>query len=190
MRRFRFLLSLFPVLVAGLVGADPSASAVSTRTPAAIVHPVGAADVVLRVRSDPNGWGGLYPDGGGVTLYGDGRIVYVPAGRDTDESGGTVVRVTEARVQEILRRARDAGLLAKTSYGEMLVTDQGSTRIEVKANHKTVVADVYALFFDEPKYGLTTKQAKMRKLLVAFVRHVIRPPGPPARLSPAASALA
>ncbi len=158
------------------MGHDHPATPV-TAPVAPIPHPTGPDDVVLRIESDRNGWGGEYEDGHDVTVYGDGRVVIVPPsdadGPDVPEA--TVLQVGEDGVQKILRGARRAGLLKATNYGEAGVTDQGSVTFEVTTAGEPRTTSVYALLLPEGDRGLPHKQQVLRQRLRTFVHHAADP---------------
>lgn len=144
---------------------------------APIPHPTGPDDVVIRIETDRNGWGGEYEDGHDVTVYGDGRVVIVPPsdadGPEVPEA--TVLQVGEGGVQKILRAARRAGLLKATDYGEAGVTDQGSVTLEVTTSGEPRVTSVYALLLPQGDDGLPHKQQVLRQRLRTFVHRASNP---------------
>jgi hypothetical protein len=144
---------------------------------APIPHPTGPDDVVIRIDSDRNGWGGEYDDGHDVTVYGDGRVVIVPpSDRDgPDVPEATVLHVGEDGVQKILRAARRAGLLKATDYGEAGVTDQGSVAFEVTTSGEPRITSVYALLLPQGDDGLPPKQQVLRQRLRTFVHRASNP---------------
>lgn len=136
---------------------------------AAIPHPTAPDAVVIHIEHSPNGWGGEYPEGAGVTIYGDGRIVIVPpsgAGRNGPPlPEATVLHVTEDGIQRALRAAKRAGLLRDTDYGEAGVTDQGTSVFEITTQGEPRITSVYALLLEEGDRGLTHKQRANREAL-------------------------
>lgn len=138
---------------------------------ATIPHPSAPDAVVLHVEHSPNGWGGEYPEGAGVTVYGDGRIVIVPpSGADSSAPPlpeATVLHVTEEGIQKVLRAAKRAGLLRGADYGEAGVTDQGTSVFEVTTSDTSTIS-VYALLLEEGDRGLTRKQRANREALREF----------------------
>jgi len=141
----------------------------TTTTPASgtIAHPTGANDVVLHTETSDNYWGGTYPDAVTFTLYGDGRLV-VGA---TDAL--TVYPLTEAQVQQVLHDAQHVGLLGGTDYGDPLVTDQGTTTVEVHAGGVDRTYDLYALELVEGDRGLPPAQREARRALRAFLHGMV-----------------
>jgi len=141
----------------------------ATGARAPIPHRSGPDDVVLHIEHSPNGWGGEYPEGSGVTVYGDGRIVIVPpsgAGGGTPPvPEATVLHVTEDGIQKILRAARRAGLLRHVDYGEANVTDQGTSQFVVTTAGAPDTTTVYALLLEEGDRGLTRSQRTHREAL-------------------------
>lgn len=166
MARSRTVLIAVALLSTSLLAA-PAGAVVS----GAIAHPTGADDVIVRIVHSENGWGGVYSDAFNVTVYGDGRVVIVPptAASTPPLPEATVLRVTEAGIQRLLRAARAAGLLRTTDYGQAGVTDQGTSRIEVAATGTTHTDDVYALLLPEADRGLTGAQRLHRRRLRTFV---------------------
>jgi hypothetical protein len=153
-----------------------SPSPTVTVAPGAIDHPTGASDVVLRV--------GLR--GGFVminhvlarvplfTLYGDGRVLLVPA--DASGDPGTPLRetrLTEDQVQALLAHAlTDGGLgLAPPQVGAGLVMDLPETVFEVHAGgvDKTVVA---GLLTAEPPPGPDAAAIRALTALVDDLRAI------------------
>lgn len=147
-----------------------TAIAVVTASPAGaadvIPHPAGAADVVFHTETGPNFWGGEYPDAAEVTVYGDGRVVL---------GDGAERRMRERQVQRLLRGARRVGLLDGTDFGEALVTDQGTTVIEVQAGGAGRSIEVYALELPDGDRGLPRAQRVARQRLRAFLHRVGQP---------------
>jgi hypothetical protein len=125
-----------------------------------IVHPTGAQDVVLRTETGQSFWGGSYTDAAAFTLYGDGRLV---------DGDGATRQVSEAEVQRFLARAQRVGLLGDTQFGNALVTDQGTTTIEVHAGGVDRSLDIYALELVEGDHGLPRDQRRARRALRAFL---------------------
>jgi hypothetical protein len=159
-------------------GSVPEHHATTIAAKPAIPHPTGPDDVVIHIEHSPNGWGGEYPEGSGVTVYGDGRVVIVPpsgaGGDDPPLPEATVLRVTEDDIQKLLRAAKRAGLLRDADYGEAGVTDQGTSVFEVTTG-ATHTASVYALLLEEGDRGLTRKQRAHREALRAFAHDAVDP---------------
>lgn len=153
----RRLLATIGIALLACAAASDLAGA---RTAERIPHPTGADVVVFRSESSRNGWGGEYPDAVDVTVFGDGRVVF---------GDGRELRVTERGLQRLLRGARDAGLLDDTDFGEALVTDQGTTVVEVTIDAGTRSVSVYALELREADRGLAPSQRTARRALRAFL---------------------
>ena len=129
----------------------------------AILHPSERSDVVLRTETSNNFWGGDYKDAAAFTLYGDGRLVH---------GDGSTRQLTEADVQRLLGDARRVGLLGDTEFGNALVTDQGTTTVEVHAGSVDRTLDIYALELVEGDRGLPRDQRHARRALRAFLHGV------------------
>jgi hypothetical protein len=125
-----------------------------------IEHPTGEDDVVFTTRTERNGWGGEYPDAVDVTIYGDGRVV---------TSDGTGTRWSERRLQRLLREARRIGLLGDAEYGEAMVTDQGTTTVEIHAGGIDRALAIYALELPDGDRGLPNEQREARRDLRALL---------------------
>jgi hypothetical protein len=172
------------ITVLALAAALPAAPA-AAQTPVAIGHPARATDVVLRVSS-----------GGGFvaaqvnlralpsfTLYGDGTVI-VP-GAVVQISPGPAIsplirsKLSEARVQVLLRRAQAAGLLAPggIDYGDMGamgISDMPTTTLIVNARGRHLVRAAYALGVTAHGGRLTARQARARLALQRFVAQLPR----------------
>lgn len=162
------------LLVAALASA--SAAGASERRDA-IAHPAGARQVVLRVESG----GGFVPVQFNLrampsfTLYGDGTIV-TPGAVIQIYPGPALTplvrtKLSEAKVQALLRRARAAGLLARgrIDYGQPAVSDMPTTTLTVNAGGRHVVRAAYGLSADAGAGGLTAAQAAARRALARFI---------------------
>ncbi len=119
-----------------------------------IEHPTGADEIVFRAETSQNGWGAEYPDAVDVVVYGDGRVVY---------GDGTTEQWTERRLQRFLREAKRIGLLGDAEYGEALVTDQGTTTVEIHAGGIDRTRAIYALELPEGDRGLPKAQREARR---------------------------
>lgn len=126
-------------------------------------HPSGAHDVVIRTETSRNFWGGSYADAATFTLFGNGRLAH---------GEGSTRQLTEAEVQRLLADARRVGLLGKRSYGNALVTDQGTTTVEIHAAGVDRTLDIYALELVEGDHGLPREQRHARQALRAFLHGV------------------
>jgi hypothetical protein len=128
-----------------------------------IAHPSGEEDVVLRTETSRNFWGGEYDDAAAFALFGDGRLSY---------ANGKETQLSEADVQTVLCQAEDVGLLTDTDFGDPLVTDQGTTEVEVHAGGFDHTFDLYALELVEGDRGLPPEQREAREALRAFLHSV------------------
>lgn len=152
--------------------ADPDASPAATDpgTPttdpgeAAIEHPTGPDEVVLRIETG----GGFVPVEYAVTnqptllVTGDGRLFRQPeAGQQTRLIPMTVGQLDEDQVQRLLGLADEAALLADppdyTDTDGPQIADAPTTTVEVTAAGGTWKHEVYALGFgDSPKHAALT----------------------------------
>lgn len=130
-----------------------------------IEHPTGADEVVFRTVTERNGWGGEYPDAMTVVVYGDGRVVY---------GGGREEQWTERRLQRFLRDARRIGVLGDAEYGEAMVTDQGTTHVELHAGGIDRTLAIYALELPQGDRGLPKEERQARRDLRALL-HSLAP---------------
>jgi len=150
-----------------------------------IDHPTGPHDVVLRTETSRNFWGGGYTNAAAFTLYGDGRLV---------DGDGSARQLTEVEVQRLLNDAHRVGLLGGVEFGNALVTDQGTTTVEIHAGverprrstpEETPLAastsgaggvnrtlDIYALELVDGDHGLLRDQRHARRALRAFLHGV------------------
>jgi hypothetical protein len=165
------------LLVAALALTTGSAAAEPQR--AAIAHPTGADEVVLRVTSG----GGFVPVEFNLralpsfTLYGDGTII-VPGAITMIFPGPAIYplvrsKLSERQVQALLLRARQAGLLAagRVDYGDMGaigVADAPTTTLLVNAAGRHVKREAYALGIAGGGQ-LAAAQIAARKALARFV---------------------
>jgi hypothetical protein len=130
-----------------------------------IEHPTGESDIVFTTRTERNGWGGEYPDAVDVTIYGDGRV---------DTRDGESTQWSERRLQRFLREARRNGLLGDARYGDAMVTDQGTTTVEIHAGGIDRALAIYALELRESDRGLPTRERQARQALRALL-HSLTP---------------
>ena len=164
-RRLSLLASLVLAAVACSPAGGPPASAEPSSAPsldpAAIAHPTGADEVVLR-----------YEDGGGhmmfewaltqvpiFTLYGDGTVVFRdPATQPSADADGLlayhpmrVARLSEDQVQALLAFAINQGGLgvARDRYDHPMVADANTASFTLNAEGGTRTVEVYALGLDE-----------------------------------------
>jgi hypothetical protein len=132
----------------------------------------GGIDRLVHIVVQPNGWGAENArfDAYATTVYRDGRIVVTPSPYgDTRDPSSREVRVPDAELEIIEQAARDAGLVGPPlDYGEIGITDQGNTIVEVTVDddlHRTVV---YALGMEDLG-GLTDEQIEAREQLAGFI---------------------
>lgn len=132
-------------------GATPG----PTPTPSSpgIIHPTGAAEIVVRIE---NG-GGFVGPGWTVrqlpwlSIYGDGRVMVL--GPQIEIYPGPALpnvvtfRISEEGLQKVLEEALAAGLLgADAHYDYPGIADAGTTTFTVVAGGKQHVVSAYALF--------------------------------------------
>jgi len=122
-----------------------------------IEHPTGEDDIVFTTRTERNGWGGEYPDAVDVTVYGDGRVVIDDGATERTQNW------SERRLQRFLREARRIGLLGDAEYGEAMVTDQGTTTVEIHAGGIDRALAIYALELPAGDRGLPKAQREARR---------------------------
>jgi hypothetical protein len=173
------ILLLTSLLVAAATSMASSAGA-SDGQAAAIGHPRGASQVVLRVNSG----GGFVPVEFNLrampsfTLYGDGTII-VPGVQIQIYPGPALSplmrsKLSEPQVQALLQRAKAAGLLApgRTDYGDMGsigIADAPTTTLILNAAGRHVRRDAYALGIDAAAGRLSPAQTEARRALATFV---------------------
>jgi hypothetical protein len=156
-----------PVAGAGPAGDDH----------ASIAHPTGATSVVLRVTTG----GGFVTQQTSLrtmpsfTLYGDGTVI-TPGAIRMIYPGPAILplvrsRLSERQVQAVLRRARQAGLLAPgaIAYGMPGVSDMATTTLVLNAAGRSVRRSAYALGMTAPGGRVTAKQARARRVLASFI---------------------
>jgi hypothetical protein len=134
----------------------------------AIQHPTGATDIVLRYEETG---GMMIPEFGLAqvpifTLYGDGTVVFVPAGAEPAfEPGRPIVRtplrtatLLPEQMQDVLELAlRDGGLAAaRLRYEDMFVSDASTAVFTINAGGTEKVVSAYALGFENPQAGPDT----------------------------------
>src|SRR4051794_13993914 len=174
--RMRILL-LTPVLLAMLFTTVSGAAPDS----AAIAHPKGADDVVLRVVIG----GGFVPVQFNLrllpsfTLYGDGTVI-VPGAITMIYPGPAILplvrsKLSERRVQALLTRAKAAGLLTagRVSYGDMGtmgIADAPTTTLTVNADGKHIVRSAYALGISASSDRIPPKVAAARRALNGLIK--------------------
>ena len=168
-RRIAATTALFLLAAGGLAGAGSAGA--SPRAGAAMVSPVGEGQLtidsldpgalVLRVGLVGSYW---QPDSpANVSVYADGRVVV----RNEDEQLGYATFVLDrAELDELLAVAADATPFTHVDYGEVMITDVGSTRVEVHADQGDAVIEVWAL---EHVDGLSDDQRASRERLLDVV---------------------
>lgn len=172
-----------------LVAALPQASAAEPQRSArvAITHPTSPVKVVLRVTTG----GGFVPVQFNLrllptfTLYGDGTVI-VPGAVPQISPGPAIdplvrSRLSERQVQALLKRARQAGLLARGAidYGDMGavgVADGPTTTLVVNADGRHVTRSVYALGMGAGAGHLSSAQVRARQALARFIAGLPRAP--------------
>lgn len=174
----RILLLSALLLIAAFTLASSAATGGHART--AISHPTGATRVVLRVSSG----GGFVTAQTNLralpefTLYGDGTVI-VPGAYIQIYPGPAIYplvrsKLTERQVQALLKRARQAGLLARGTidYGDMGtigISDAATTTLIVNANGRHLKREAYALGITAHGGRLSPEQARARRVLAAFI---------------------
>lgn len=154
--------------------------ALASSAAAAIRHPTGAAQVVVRVT---NG-GGFVPVEFNLralpsfTLYGDGTIV-VPGPVIQIYPGPAIYplvrsKLSERQVQALLTRAKQAGLLAPGAidYGDMGsigVADASTTTVFLNAAGRHLKREAYALGITAGSGRVTPAQVRARRALSRFI---------------------
>jgi hypothetical protein len=171
---------LITALVLGCAFAAASVAAETRPAQAAVSHPTGANEVVLRVSSG----GGFVPVQVNLrampsfTLYGDGTVI-VPGPVIQIYPGPAVSplvrsKLGERQVQALLVRARRAGLLAPRTidYGDMGtigIADAPTTTLVVNAAGRHIERQAYALGITAQGGRISPAQAKARQALARFI---------------------
>ncbi len=150
-------------------------------TSAAIAHPTGAEDVVIRVGSagglplPP----GMPEDPAGVTLYGDGTLI----SRGFDQGGSAIpslpnlieTQLTEEGIQRILHAAEGPCLLARSARLDIPgVFDVPAAAFEVNAgggSHQTYVVGLGANLPGVPNLD----EEGQRAALLSFEERILHP---------------
>jgi hypothetical protein len=166
--------------------ASPGSTGPSSTAAAAIQHPTGAKDVVLRVVTG----GGFVPvevnlaSVPSYTLYGDGtviRTVAAPTGGAATLGAATAqpletAKLEEAAVQQLLAQAKQAGLLGagQIDYGDMGavgISDMPTTTVTIAADgqHVERAASALGAGNDSPGHALSAAQQSARAALGGFV---------------------
>jgi hypothetical protein len=118
--------------------------------------------LVLRVGLVGSYWQADSP--ANVSVYADGRVVVVAP----DARLGYVTFVIDpAAIDELLRLAATTTPFDEVDYGDVMVTDVGSTRVELHSDQGDSVVTVWALEHDS---GLTAEQRQSRQRLLALVQ--------------------
>jgi hypothetical protein len=158
-------------LLAACALAGGGTAVASSRTEAATVAPTGdgqitidsmeAGALVLRLGHVDGYWQPDSPDS--VSVYADGRVIV----RDEDEQLGYATFVIDrAALDELLAAAAVATPFEPVDYGGVMITDVGSTRVEVHADQGDAVIEVWAL---DHLDGLSDEQRASRERLLALV---------------------
>lgn len=158
----------------------PAGTTTTPPVPTGIDHPTDPNTVILKV----NVGGGFVPveynlaSVPSYSLYGDGTLV--TPGPITLEYPGAArtpmftQKLDEAAIQEILIRARDAGLLTAPTvpYGDMGtigISDAPTTVLTITADGSTVTHEAYALEMGADAPGVPADVAAARKNLAGFI---------------------
>jgi hypothetical protein len=171
----RILLLASALLLGGLPQVAGAAN-----TAVAISHPTSPSKVVLRVTVG----GGFVPIQANLrllpsfTLYGDGTVI-APGAVPQIFPGPAIAplvrrTLSERQVQALLRRARQAGLLAPRAVdygdqGSVGVSDGPTTTLVVNAGGRHVTREAYALGIGAGAGRLSPGQVKARAALARFV---------------------
>jgi hypothetical protein len=164
--------------------ASPETPSTAPSLPAdGIVHPTGAAEIVLRYETaggfTPPEWqAARLPS---FTLYGDGRIVFIHTATPQPERTDNVfvgmpvrtVQFSEEQVQPLLLHAlNDGGLaIARESYDNPMVADAPSTIFTINADNDTKTVNAMALGMENqpgPDTAILAKLAALAELLGNF----------------------
>jgi hypothetical protein len=171
-------------------GASPSPAGSPSASPTeagAVEHPTGATEIVLRMKEG----GGFVPMGYAATempqftLYGDGSVIYRPAGMPSVGEAQVLpalrkARMTEAQIGQLVRYALQAGLeVAKEDYQNHLVADAPTTQFDIDAGGTTKSVSIYALGLDDPERpnpdkAVLTGLAELAELLRNFENSIER----------------
>jgi hypothetical protein len=137
-------------------GSSPSPAASPSASPTeagGIEHPTGATEIVLRMKEG----GGFVPMGYAATempqftVYGDGTVIYRPAGLPGVGEGQVLpplrkARMSEAQIGKLVSYALQAGLEdARERYENQMVADAPTTAFDIDAGGTTKSVSVYAL---------------------------------------------
>jgi hypothetical protein len=151
------------LLTLGLAAAG-TRSAASASDDTLTIDGMSPGELVLRVGLVGSYWQADSP--ANVSVYADGRVVVA----DADEQLGYAAFVIDlAVIEELLRLAAEAAPFDDVDYGEVMVTDVGSTRVEVHSDQGDAVVTVWALEHDG---GLTSEQRQSRQRLLALVNAI------------------
>jgi hypothetical protein len=168
-RRIAASTALF-LLAAGAL-ADGGPAAAGSRVDVETVAPTGDGQItidslasgalVLRLGHVGGYWQPDSPDS--VSVYADGRVIV----RDEDEQlGYATFLIDRAALEELLAVAAAATPFEPVDYGQVLITDVGSTRVTVHGDQGDAVIEVWAL---DHLDGLSDEQRSHRERLLALV---------------------
>lgn len=139
------------------------------------IDTLAADDLVLRV--------GLEGSNGSdeprlVTVYADGTVV-IP--RHDSPTGFVAFQVDDTALGQVLALASDADLYGEVDYGEVAVTDLGSTVVTVHTDRGSTTVSVWALELTD---GVTWNQADARTRLTALADALAHLQDDPAQQGP------
>ena len=156
-----FLLALAGGGTAAASALDNPATVAPTGDGQITIDSLASGALVLRLGHVDSYWQPDSPDT--VSVYADGRVIV----RDEDEQLGYATFVIDrAALEELLTVAAAATPFQPVDYGQVLITDVGSTRVEVHADQGDVVIEVWAL---DHLDGLSDQQRANRARLLALV---------------------
>ena len=150
--------------LAGMAGYDGLAAAAGGAVPddgSLTIDTLRPSELVLRLGLVGSYWQGDSP--ANVSVYADGTVIVV----DQDEQlGYTTLPLPPGQLDDLLALAGEADPFGDVDYGQVLVTDVGSTRVEVHADQGDAVLEVWALDLLD---GLNAEQRANRQRLLALV---------------------
>ena len=143
--------------------AQPASASAQPSTGGGVDHPTGATDVILQLEEG----GGFMPiefsaaQTPQFTLYGDGRIVFLPLVETFPEAGPDgIIRSTPLRtaqldagqIEELLTFALGQGGLgaARDNYGNDMVADASTSTFTINAGGLNKTVAIYALGLEDP----------------------------------------
>ncbi len=155
------------VVSLGLVAtsADPARAAVwadAVSDDTLTIDGMSPGELVLRVGLVGSYWQVDSP--ANISVYADGRVVVVAP---EERLGYNSFVIDPTTVDELLRLAAATTPFDEVDYGDVMVTDVGSTRVEVHSDQGDSVVEVWALDHD---YDLTADQLQSRQRLRALVQ--------------------